>query len=198
MVCHNCGETVQDGFSFCMKCGVEIRHKEKKKLNLKWLIAVIAGLAAVVVIAFFIIAKLSVKTIDKDGLVYGIKWGTSKSEVQKIINGKINNPDLVERDDGTLQINFEKDSDEPFDYCIAFGFSQEQLSDVYVLYNISSETEENEQSMQKMFDKIIKDYSAKYGEYTYKVDYYIWKTPNGTVSIWDRLMPYAFSLTFEP
>ena len=104
MICGKCGANVPDGYEFCMKCGAKIdisqadstasavveTKPEKKGINKKVLIPVVAAIVIVLTVVAILFGMKG--AAEKNGYFANIPWGTDMETVQKkvakALNGK--------------------------------------------------------------------------------------------------------------
>lgn len=124
MFCPNCGEEIQDGFEFCIKCGKKISEVNStdsiktenvevaKKVYKKKLISIVA---VIVVVACLIVALFIGKN-NKYDLMAGVKMGDSSADVGKAVKAKYKvKIDKYNDDDGNANIVCYPDLSKIFD-----------------------------------------------------------------------------------
>ena len=98
MICGKCGANVPDGYEFCMKCGAKIdisqadstasavveTKPEKKGINKKVLIPVVAAIVIVLTVVAILFGMKG--AAEKNGYFANIPWGTDMETVRKKVD----------------------------------------------------------------------------------------------------------------
>ena len=195
MFCGKCGANVPDGYEFCMKCGTKIdisqaestasavveTKPEKKGINKKVLIPVVA--AIVIVLAVVAILFGMKGAAEKNGYFANIPWGTDIETVQKKVDKAFKCESSIGKDKDSVIASIENYDGMkgvnalPILYCEDKG----TLNKVSIMF---SAEDDSRYTGEKIADELIGKYDKLFGKADSSKGYsYKWKTKNSTIEL---------------
>ena len=199
MICGKCGANVPDGYEFCMKCGAKIdisqadstasavveTKPEKKGINKKVLIPVVAAIVIVLtVVAILFGMKVSA---EKNGYFANIPWGTDMEIVQKKVDKAFKCESSIGGEDNDAIFAYIKNYDGMKGvnaHLILDCEDKGTLNEVSIIFTAE---DDSRYTCEEIADKLIGKYNKLFGKAESSTgssgDFYIWKTKNGTIDL---------------
>lgn len=198
MICGKCGANVPDGYEFCMKCGAKIdisqadstasavveTKPEKKGINKKVLIPVVAAIVIVLTVVAILFGMKG--AAEKNGYFANIPWGTDMETVRKKVDtafkcestigkGKDAVIASIKNYDGMKGVNA---------LLLLYCKDKGTLNEVSIVF---SAEDDSRYTGKKIADELI----GKYDKLFRKTDsstgssgyFYEWKTKNSTIDL---------------
>ncbi len=197
IICPECGEQVSDKSKCCLKCGYPIKDIITKKQvdgTRKRISRNTVRVVLLFVVIFFVFAcVLIVKNVSKrNGLYYGIEWGSSKNTVEKKYSAEVLGDTDQDAEVGSRLYCREEAYIEGVGAWVTFSFKNDKLYKVEIM---TSET--NSKIAEKEIPDKVKEYLVNlYGEYEQEDDStYIWNTSKSDIKMrfYDSMATVTYS-----
>lgn len=193
MICGKCGANVPDGYEFCMKCGAKIdisqadstasavveTKPEKKGINKKVLIPVVAAIVIVLTVVAILFGMKG--AAEKNGYFANIPWGTDMETVQKKVDKALKCESSIGKDAVFVSINnydgMKGVNALPMLYCKDNG----TLNEVSIIFTVE---DDSRYTGKKIADELIGKYDKLFGKADSSMGCsYKWKTKNSTIKL---------------
>ena len=199
MICGKCGANVPDGYEFCMKCGAKIdisqadstasavveTKPEKKGINKKVLIPVVAAIVIVLTVVAILFGMKG--SAEKNGYFANIPWGTDMETVQKKVDKAFKCESSIAGEDKDVVFASIKNYDGMKGVNPLLLLRCEDKGTLNRVSIIFTAEDDSRYTGEEIADKLIGKYDKLFGKAdnrTSSMGYsYNWKTKNSTIKL---------------